>query len=216
MKSLIVGIDPDLSNMSAAIMDPTGAVYVIFDRVEDPKGCKGTTALKLARATETIRKIVNVVVEWTVRPEAIVLYLEDQSTAHAKREQKINIQDLVTLSHISGIWSGMFSALLWLPHSNIHLITASIWKQQQTKWINQRRTLDSLKISYVKMGGKKPYPAPVSIDDLKGMLNYSLTTPNPGDFLDINDSLGIMLYGWKQEMKHETTTARSGAPLKHI
>ena len=202
-RKYIIGIDPDLTNQSLAVIDPQGLTRVIFDKVESPpKGSVDMTALKLARATEVIRKVVDVVFSWGVRAEDLHVFIEDQNVAHAKREQKINIQDLVTLAHVSGIWSGMLSALLWVPHRNIHIVKAMTWKQQQTKWINQRRTLTALGLEYKAMGGtdpKKMYPAPTS--DLSGMLRYSLSKPNPGDFKDISDSLGIALWGHKQVSK---------------
>lgn len=195
----IIGIDPDVTKQSLAMLVPNSPPLVIYKKVPKAEGCREAEVLQLARATEVIRKILNIVEGWQLKPETFEVYIEHQNMEQQKKEKKVNAQDLTNLAHISGIWSGMVSALLWVPHKQIHIVTASTWKNSQPKRINQPRTLKALGYEYKMMGGKRPYATPTS--DMSTVLRYTMDQPNPGDWEDINDSLGLAVYGAKEEAK---------------
>lgn len=198
---MILGIDPDISCHTCAVIAPDGDILCLMSKSKVKGKVRVSQEDKLALATESINHVVCAISNWGIRGDAIQVYVEHQNAAHCKKEQKIKWQDLINAAHISGIWTGALSSKLCISPKQIHIVYARTWKQQQSKWINQRRTLDALGLEHKRMGGQKPFPTPTNDERVETMFRFSPEKPNPGDFVDITDSLGIALYGHKQYVK---------------
>lgn len=194
MDGWILGIDPDLKNCSAALINPQGRTFIFFQRAK-----ANDLETPLAHTAIAIDYVVNAIAEMQLRSGEFHVFIEDQSMAHAERQNKIRKQDLITLAQVSGAWAQAVVSLLGISPSRVKLVKANTWKQQQSKWINQTRTLRDLGMPFEKRGGRDPYPVPTC--DLGDLLTMSPGMPNPGDFKDINDSLGIALYGFRKVNK---------------
>jgi len=206
MSRVILGIDPDIKTHSCALITPGGQMYCFLRKTKLPKRKnKYTQEEKLAYAAKDIARMKMELKELTDDKEMqFHIYLEHQNAAHAAREKKIRWQDIINLAHIAGIWSGMIYRTFPITRTTTNIIYARTWKQQKSKWIDQKGTLETLGIKYKKMGGKMPYAVPSDPEVVKAMFQFSYETqPNDGDFADINDSIGLALYGFNDMIKQD-------------
>lgn len=203
MDDYIIGIDPDTTNASAALVESsTGSVYAFLRKAKPEKG--STKEVRIAYAAHAAYSVCQDIMDHIggIECASVRVYIEHQNAAHVEKAHAkgkgIRWQDIINLGHVAGSWAGAVCAVLDVPPKNIHTIYARQWKQQTTKWVNQTRTLDTIAMPYKKMGGKKPYPVPTDEQQIGRVTAYSHETPNDGDWLDINDSLGIALWGHKR------------------
>lgn len=194
-KTLYLGADPDLRTLNMAVLEavspiadphypPTvrGVPLAIFLRRN--VGGKGDTAV--ASAVKGIAGILDDFVAFLTKNEQyqnreIVLVVESQNMQQAVqyrgKGKKIDYQDILHTGHLSGIWMGVFAEVA----TRIVLVQPMMWKKQLPKSIHHPRI-------YSKLGWMLN-EAPAWIGQ------YSAVKPNKGDFLDINDSLGLALFG---------------------
>lgn len=180
-KPLYLGVDPDLRTLNMAVLDGTTPLAIFLRR---NIGGKGDTAV--ASAAKGIAGILDDFVKFMAANDAlqtreIVLIVESQNMQQAVqyrgKGKKIDYQDILHTGQLSGIWMGVFAEVA----TRIVLVAPGQWKGQVPKNIHHPRI-------YARLGWPTDTP-PGTI----GV--YSAVKPNPGDFLDINDSLGLALYG---------------------
>ena len=175
-----VGVDPDLHNLSFAVLDGDELkVYVVKH-----SGSKGLPAV--VDILRELRKCRYLYASLTDKP--YVLAVESQDSSYTGRTNAARVQDLVTLGHISG---GVVAHLSEAQRT--YLIKPQAWKGSVPKGIHQKRILRRLGIEFVMRGGKYPYPAPRQFRQYAG---YGKV--NAGDWKDINDSVGLALYARDQ------------------
>jgi hypothetical protein len=180
-KTLYLGIDPDLRCLNMAVLDGTTPLAIFLRRNKEGKG---DTAV--ASAVKGIAGILDDFVKFmasneTLQTREIVMIVESQNmmqaAAYRGKGKKIDYQDILHTGQLSGIWMGVFADVA----TRVHLVQPSAWKGQIPKSIHHPRI-------YAKLG----WPVNTPPDSLGA---YSSVKPNPGDFLDINDSLGLALWG---------------------
>ena len=196
---IIIGIDPDINVLSLAIVWPRKENHIFFCR---NKYSDSSSAVdKLATASHYISDVCQYLCRFRFDPNAVELFVEHQNMQHAAKAKTGRTQDMITQAHLSGLWIGTLVRLFCFKPIQIHNVMAITWKGNQPKRINQARTLDYLEILYEMSQGKDPYPKPSS-PDIQRMCLYSPEQPNPGDFKDINDSLGLAVHGHKTHNRH--------------
>lgn len=205
MSKLYLGVDPDLRLLNMAVLhDKT--VEAVFLR-HNHTG-KGETAV--AAAAVGVAGVLDDFIRFiTSRPDLqtseVVLVVESQNMEHArhareKAHRKVNYQDILTLGQIAGIWMGAFSEIAY----RIVLVQAIQWKGQVPKHIHHQRIYSNLRWPYTSQEYPEKYNKtnsgivfPFSLDNY---CRYSKDSINPGDFMDINDSLGLALYGAEKDI----------------
>ncbi len=196
-KKLYIGIDPDLRKLSAAIVSDDKRPYAVFLRRN--KEGKDDTAVANA-AYMACRLVEDVIAYFLSEAELfdplckIVTVIESQSMMHTKhmrdKGQKINYERIRQLAQVAGCLMGAFSNL----SERLYLMQPIVWKGTVPKDIAHKRYYKTLGlIQHPEQKVSTVYPASV------GMLTtFSEDKINPGDFADINDSLGLALYGAKK------------------
>jgi len=191
MKTIYIGIDPDLRTLNCALLlddYPTRTLLAVFLRRNKTKQI-GDGAV--SNAVKLAALLVDDVIEYLIgHPEYqncdIKLIAESQSMQHQRHsKRRIDPDDILHLGQVVGILMGSFCGIV----DGITLIQPSKWKKQMTKKIHHPRILNHLKIPYKKLT-TTIYP-----ECYKAISMYSDDKVNPGDFEDINDSIGLALYG---------------------
>lgn len=197
IKKLYIGIDPDLRLLNAALVTDQKQALAVFKRTN--KGLSGDKAVAQALTpavclANDIAACIEQIKEHLDPNCKIVTIVESQNMEHAramrKKGKKINYQDLLQLGQVAGIMMGVLSSLT----DKTVLVQPIDWKGSVPKHINQRRTYTAL--------GLTPDPAKavsnIYPDTMDSLCYYSVDKINKGDFTDINDSLGLALYGSKK------------------
>jgi len=196
-KKLYIGMDPDLRKLSAAIVSEDKKPYAVFLRRN--KVGKDDEAVANA-AYQSCRLVEDVIAYLLSEAELfdplckIVTVVESQSMLHTKhlrdRGQKINYERIRQVAQVAGCLMGAFSNL----SERLYLVQPIVWKGTIPKDIAHKRYYKSLGlIQHPEQKISTVYPASI------GMLTtFSEDDINPGDFADINDSLGLALYGAKK------------------
>jgi hypothetical protein len=188
-----IGIDPDLRLLNAAVLDQNKKPLAIFLRRN--KGGLGDDAV--ANAARGACRLVEDVIAFFVAEKAqteesvITLVVESQNMQHAVNarkhyNKKIDLDDIRRLSQVTGTLMGAFSNLC----QKIYLVQPMDWKKNTPDKILHNRIYQRMGVLGMPISDKNPLPC---LSD-----NYSTWSHdkiNPGDFLDINDSLGLALYG---------------------
>ena len=183
-KKFTIGIDPDLTVLSMAIIDDKDTLHVV-SRNNTSKTKNLSLEYKVHAAVWEIRDLVDEVFTVFRKVGLWDVYIEDQYIA---RHSKAKPQDIVLLSKIAGAW-----AMAMANHSiDFHLVLPATWKGNCPKRIQQVRTMRKMEIEYGLMGKSDPYPVPL---DRAGLVPAPFKVPNKGDFKDINDSIGLAVYG---------------------
>lgn len=200
IKKLYLGIDPDLRLINAALIDQDKNAIAVFARKN--KGLLDDKAV--AAAVLCAKDLVNDVVlcigklnhRGLIDPSCtLVVVVESQSMAHAEAMRKkgipIDYQDILTTGQMAGIMMGAFSALA----DKIVLV-------QPVTWMGTLKKV-GLHPRYYKHLGLTPDPEKkvkkcIYPENMKELCAHSGGKINMGDFWDINDSLGLALYGAKK------------------
>ena len=195
MKNIYIGIDPDLRTLNCALLlddPPVRTLLAVFIRRNKTKLTKDDA---VACAVRVAQALVEDVLQYFIKhpqyqQHTITMIAESQSMQHTKVMQdkyhkKIDPDDTLHTGQIIGILMGVFSNIVDV----IHLVQPSRWKKQVKKPIHHPRILNHLKIPYKKLTSTH-YP-----EDFRSLSQYSGDKVNPGDFEDINDSIGLALYG---------------------
>ena len=196
-KKLYIGIDPDLRKLSAAIVSDDKRPYAVFLR----RNKEGKDDTAVANAAYMACRLVEDVIAYLLSEAElfdplckIVTVIESQSMMHTKhmrdKGQKINYERIRQLAQVAGCLMGAFSNL----SERLYLMQPIVWKGTVPKDIAHKRYYKTLGlIQHPEQKVSTVYPASV------GMLTtFSEDKINPGDFADINDSLGLALYGAKK------------------
>lgn len=123
-------------------------------------------------------------------PANNLLVVEGQEVAYTGKTNKANPRDLMNLSLVAGAVTAIADTDLVLcpsPHE---------WKGSVPKHVHQCRVLTKAGIKYAMRGGKKiesQYPVPLQPERFQ--LSKSI---NLGDWKDINDAIGLGLWGIQQ------------------
>lgn len=182
---LYLGVDPDLRTLNMAVLDGNTPLAIFLRR---NIGGRGDTAV--ASAVKGISGILDDFVRFMAANEdlqsrEIVLIVESQNmqqtAAYRRKGAKVDYQDILHTGQLSGIWMGVFAEVA----TRIVLVQPAAWKKQVPKHIHHPRI-------YSRIGWMLNEPP-------SWIGKYSAVQPNPGDFLDINDSLGLALWGYENK-----------------
>ena len=187
---IYIGIDPDLNNISAAVLDENNTLTIHYKKA--PK-IKGTQEEKVYRA---IREIVGIAATiYNNTYYTIYMCIEGQNIRYTGRTNSVPSQSLIGTAQLSGAWCGALCSNFhnsgFYDMGTLQIVLPFTWKQNLSKKSCQSRAYDCLKIPYHIMGGEKPYAVPC---DIKSLMSKDSDTPNPGDFVDISDSVALALY----------------------
>lgn len=191
MKKIYIGIDPDLRLLNAAIISEDKKPLAVFIR-RNKEGIDNTAVVGAARAS---CRLVEDVIAWVVANGTddlmeIVTIVESQNMQHALRarqtgKQKIVPDDIRRLAQVAGCLMGAFSNL----STKLVLVQAQEWKGEVPKEIHHKRIYGRLALEIATGRIKNASPRESKLTE------WSKEKINPGDFADINDSLGLALYG---------------------
>jgi len=191
MKTIYIGIDPDLRTLNCALLlddFPTRTLLAVFVRRNKTK-LTGDGAV--VNAVDAAELLVDDVLEYFIKNpqyqmETITMIAESQSMQHQRHTKKrVDPDDILRVGQIIGVLMGSFKKIV----ENIRLVQPTKWKGQVPKKIHHPRILNHLKIPYKKLT-TTIYP-----EDFRSLSQYSGDKVNPGDFEDVNDSIGLALYG---------------------
>ena len=198
IKKLYIGIDPDLRLLNAAIVTDQKQALAVFKRKNT--GFSGDRAVaqavvRMVGLLEDIKDCIDNIKEHLDPTCTITVIVESQNMEHARKlreeeKKKVNYQNLLQLGQISGIVMGVLSAV----SSKTILVQAYDWKGTISKKICHNRYYTALNLKHNT--GKKL--ANIYPENMASLCYYSKDKINPGDFMDINDSLGLALYGAKK------------------
>jgi hypothetical protein len=196
MKTIYIGIDPDLRRLNCALLlddPPVRTVLAVFLRRNKTKQV-GDGAV--SAAVKIAELLVDDVLGYFIKNpqhqmDTITLIAESQSMQHQRfSKHKIDPDDILHLGQVIGVLMGSFSSVV----ENLHLVQPVKWKKQMTKEIHHPRILGHLKMPYKKLTSTH-YP-----EHHSELSQYSGDKVNPGDFSDINDSIGLALYGAENKL----------------
>ena len=197
-KKVYIGIDPDLRKLSAAIVSDDKKPYAVFLR----RNKVGKDDDAVANAAYLACRLVEDVIAYLLSEAElfdplckVVTVIESQSMMHTKhmrdRGKKINYERIRQLAQVTGCLMGAFSNL----SQPLYLVQPIVWKGTVPKDIAHLRYYKLLGLKHPEQKVNNLYPA------CMGMLSeFSEDKINPGDFADINDSLGLALYGAKKNL----------------
>lgn len=202
-KKLYIGIDPDLRKLSAAIVSDAKKPYAVFLR-RNKEGKDDQAVVNAAylacRLVEDVLAYVQSNMELFDPFCKLITVIESQSMMHAKemrdKGKKIKYNDILRVGQVAGCLMGAFSNL----SQPMYLVQPIIWKGNVPKdkahnFVAHRRYYKALGIKSAATGVVRNNICPENIDEL---CRFSKDKINPGDFADINDSLGLALYGAKK------------------
>lgn len=198
---LYIGIDPDTRVLNCALLlsEPPASIAglpvplsaprkntplaVFLRRNKSPYTGDRAVAAAVKVASDLVTDVVMFLKD---RPELqqypIALVVEGQSIQHALHARrnsggtkKIDPDDILHLGQIAGILMGAFGEMA----GGITLVTAIRWKGGVSKEIHHGRI-------YKRLGWEKPPET---------LTAYSGEKINAGDWMDLNDSMGLALYG---------------------
>lgn len=210
---LYIGADPDIRVLNCALIlsEPPASIAGLPVPLSAPR--KNTPLAvflrrnkspytgdrAVAAAVPIINELVNDVISYLQKNDHLttipsILIAEGQNIHHAlamnKKGYRNDPQDIVHLAQIAGLLMGAFMA------EKTFLKPPMQWKKGVQKDIHHNRI-------YKKLGwqaggylgeGKKRHPYPMA-PIIACMTTHSGEKINAGDWMDLNDSLGIALYG---------------------
>ena len=195
-KKIYIGIDPDMRKLNAAIITDQKKPLAVFLR----RNKEGKDDVAVANAAYFACRLVEDVIAFIVaeldefeKDCEIVTIIESQSMMHTKlmraKGRKIDYEKVRRLSQVTGCLMGVFSNL----STSLYLVQPISWKGTVPKPVAHKRYYKHLGLEGEQHGSiKNLYPASEIVETL---INWSIDNINPGDFMDINDSLGLALYG---------------------
>ena len=193
MKKYYIGIDPDLRVLNAAVVSEDMKSIAVFVR-RNRLSPTNKDDVAVANAFRMACRLVDDVIAYVVAecPDSqFTTIVESQSMMHTKRMResgrKINYQSILQTGQVAGALGGAFSNL----STEMFFVPPMEWKKGVPKKIHHKRIYTTLRINppAVAMVANM-YPSA-----LASYTQWSEDKINPGDFNDINDSLGLALYG---------------------
>ncbi len=130
----------------------------------------------------------------------VVTVVESQSMMHTKKMREkghnVNYDDILTTGQVAGCLMGAFSNLSQ-PMYFVQPITwkGTLPKDKAHNFVAHRRYYHHLGLTAMDDLVTCIHPDPAQT---MGLCAFSEDKINPGDFADINDSLGLALYGVKK------------------
>lgn len=195
-KKLYIGIDPDLRKLSVAIVSEDIKPYAVFlrrNKVGKDDQAVANAAYQACRLVEDVIAYILSEAELFDPLCKIITVIESQSMMHTKHlhdeGKKINYERIRQLAQVAGCLMGAFSNL----SERLYLLQPIVWKGNVPKDIAHKRYYLSLGIEPVTEIVSNIFPL-----ILPELCEFSEDKINPGDFADINDSLGLALYGAKK------------------
>lgn len=198
-KKLYIGIDPDLRKLSAAIVSEDKKPLAVFLR----RNKEGRDDQAVVNAAYLSCRLVEDVLAYILSEAELfdpfcklITIVESQSMVHTKqmrdKGKKINYERIRQLSQVAGCLMGAFSNC----SQSMYLVQPIVWKGTIPKDIAHARYYKALDIKPdANQTVQNLYPR-----NMRYLCEYSEDHINPGDFVDINDSLGLALYGAKKEL----------------
>ena len=186
-----IGIDPDLRKLNCALLNSDKKVLSVFLRRN--KAEKGDIAVANA-ARLACRLIEDVIAYFTAEvqikaTDEIITVIESQNIQYTGKTNTARKQNVLQLAQVAGCLMGAFSNM----SDRIYLVQPNTWKGQIPKPIHHKRIYTSL--------GLIKYDSSAKIPSLgKFYSSWSPDKINPGDFEDINDSIGLALYGLERKL----------------
>ena len=196
---IFIGIDPDVRLLNVALIDQDKKPLAVFIRRNPLKDGVGDQAIANAAplACQLVMDVIGYIIDGVPNPASDIqvnIAVESQSMVHTQKMRQqgksINYESIKECAQISGIMLGVFSNLSTV----LTLIQPSIWKKGQKKHIHHPRIYRKLGLVPVTDIVKNIFP--LIIPEL---IQYSHDKINPGDFMDINDSLGLALWACENE-----------------
>ena len=191
MKTIYIGVDPDLRTLNCALLlddFPARTLLAVFVRRNKTKLTGDGAVVNAVDAAELlVDDVLNFFID---NPQyqnlTITMIAESQSMQHQRHSKcRIDPDKILQVGQVVGVLMGSFKEIV----ENIRLVQPTKWKGQIPKKIHHPRILNHLKLPYKKLTSTI-YP-----EDFKSLSQYSGDKVNPGDFEDINDSIGLALYG---------------------
>lgn len=193
---IYIGIDPDLRKLNAAIVTDQKKPIAVFLR----RNKEGKDDVAAANASYFACRLVEDVIAFVVaeldtfEPNCeIVTVVESQNMKHAeqmrKRGKRVNYQDILLTGQVAGCLMGAFNNL----STRLHLIQPMRWKGTIPKEKHHPRIYKHLDLEPVV--GQVTNIFPLIAPELSA---WSRDKINAGDYWDINDSLGLALYGARE------------------
>lgn len=182
-----LGIDPDVSCLTAAIVDKSGMLVSIQAFKSRSSGMQS-----LKEIIPLVGKYLIFDVQQTIK----LIAIEGQEISYTVKIGR-NPRSMLSLTHCSGAMHGICS--MGFPEADIRIPKPAEWKGQVPKEIHQARVLRCLGIEYAKKGGKSPYCVP----SLPASFEHNL---NPGEWKHGMDSWGLAVWAmeqYKKDHKHE-------------
>jgi hypothetical protein len=210
---LYIGSDPDTRILNAALLlsEPPASTDGLPPCLSAPRKLTPLAVFlrrnrspytgdrAVAAAVPVVSELVNDVVKYLQQNETLltlhtVLIVEGQSIHHAlatnKKGFRNDPQDIVHLAQIAGLMMGAFMAQTTFLKSPMQ------WKKGVQKDIHHNRIYTRLGwVAGGYMGKGKdrhPYPEESITETITA---HSAESVNRGDWLDLNDSVGITVYG---------------------
>lgn len=209
-----IGIDPGTSKTAIAGVDSLGNLrFIKVIKNTDGKGQAGAANMILQINEDFCGEDVvlpgcyegdHPVLSWGVEAQEIY--------QGAKGRKTENPRSLLLLALVAG--SLLSAVLLFWPDAMMFFPKPSDWKKQQTKYANQKISLESLGFEVERAGGGKTAYARPTEESLQKMCEsgqffvFGSEGLLPGDWKDIGDAIGIALYCKK---KYETKRVREAA-----
>jgi hypothetical protein len=209
MRKIYIGIDPDLRLLNAAIVADDMKLLGVF--VRRNKEGKDDVAVEnsVKLSSELCRDVVKYLYEdglvgnyydTPLNGLEIILCIESQNMVHTqmnhRRGKKINYENIRRLAQVTGCLMGAFSNLV----SVVHLLQPAVWKGQVPKGIHHGRIYKQLGIEYGLHGGTGNHYGVPTLLNGRDFRYTSAERVNPGDFRDISDSIGLAVYGAKNNL----------------
>lgn len=182
-----IGIDPDLRKLNAAIItEEKKPLAVLLRRNKDEDIAVVGAARMACRLVEDVIAFFTGAVPMTDK-DSIITVVEDQNVQYTGHTNTARKQDVLHVTQVAGCLLGAFSNM----SDRMYIVQPGTWKGQVPKEIHHKRIY------------KQIFPANIIIASTKGgtifppdeYSRWSHDKINPGDFSDINDSLGLALYG---------------------
>ena len=189
-----IGVDPDTTKLTAVIIDESLTIERVC-MVRAPKGVKGREAVVwiMAEGMIALKECMRGFLHLNVHALAV-----EGQQVYASGSTGAKPQDIVQLASVAG---GVYSMLygVFFPRQAYFPLPRE-WKGSIQKGTHQARLLKRLELPYRVMGGKgSEYPVPVDAFLERIQPLYRGTHKmNPGDWKDINDSLGLAV--WARDM----------------
>lgn len=184
----VTGIDPDTHCLSFAYLGyDTERRKLVELKVAVLKIAKGVTGKDAAQAMcqhPGLSEAVNRSGQYGA------LVVEGQDSSYTGKTNNALTRDLIYLALVAG------GTMAVSKHDTVYHPKPHDWKGSVPKDIHQCRTMAKAGIKYEMKGGKSRYPVPLQFDRFCLQANV-----NAGDWKDINDSIGLALWGLEKYLR---------------